>query len=403
MMPLLAPLLLLLLSALFSGSEAALFTLSTAGKKQGIPAPARRLLKDRAGALATILVANLVVNLSYFASAAHMARDFDGASTFSVHALAILLLVLFGEILPKIWGHRNPRTAAFLFLPPTTLLHALGGPIFRRLASLGPLVAVEEPALDSEAASQLLEDGDDGLLPDAERGLLRQVLELGELRAGALRRPIARTSVVSGTQTLAEARNFLQNEERTWAPVTDEQGDIRGILDLARLPKGETVEDAMQLVPILPEVAPVANGIQLLLRSGSPFVLLVDEYGGNAGIIERGRWADTLLDRMPAPQPGDLPPLIPLGGQRWFVDGLLPLHAFRDSFGDPGEADPRVDTLTGLLQEHLGRLPEAEDVIEFGPDEDPHYRLRVVRLDGSRVALLELTLLGDTSLDEVQS
>ncbi|MBT3339430.1 MAG: DUF21 domain-containing protein [Planctomycetes bacterium] len=392
-MPFLTPFALLVFSAFFSGAEAALFTLATTEDKQDLPRPAQQLLRDRPGALATILVANLAVNLSFFAAAAYSARDLEGASALAVHAGAVLLLVVFGEILPKIWGHRNPRPAAYLFLPPTTLLHAIGGPLFRRLASFGPLVAVDEPALDSEAASQLLDGTDDSLLPEAERGLLRQVLELGELRAGALRRPIARTSVVSETQSLSEARAFLQQEERTWAPVTDASGDIQGILDLARLPQGETVADVMRPVPILPEVAPVANGIHLLRRTGAPFVLLVDEYGENAGIIERGRWADTLLDRMPAPQPGDLPAMIPLGGKRWFVDGLLPLHAFRDSFGDPGDADPRVDTLAGLLHEHLGRLPEADDTIQIGPAAGPRFQLRVVRLDGARVALLEVTAL----------
>jgi CBS domain containing-hemolysin-like protein len=85
--------------------------------------------------------------------------------------------------------------------------------------------------------------------------------------------------------------------------------------------------------------------------------------------------------------------MIPLGGKRWFVDGLLPLHAFRDSFGDPGDADPRVDTLAGLLHEHLGRLPEADDTIQIGPAAGPRFQLRVVRLDGARVALLEVTAL----------
>jgi CBS domain containing-hemolysin-like protein len=109
---------------------------------------------------------------------------------------------------------------------------------------------------------------------------------------------------------------------------------------------------------------------------------LVDEYGDSAGIIQRGRWADTLLDRLPDQHAGHLPAIVPLGAGRFQVDASLPIHVFRERFGDPGEVDTRVDTLGGLMQERLGRVPEAGDTLRIGGYQSG-VDVRVVRCQGN--------------------
>ena len=156
----------------------------------------------------------------------------------------------------------------------------------------------------------------------------------------------------------------------------------------------------MQSVPILPELAPVAAGVPLLRARGAPFVLLVDEYGHGTGIIERGRWADTLLDRLPQSQDKGLgPAILEIDAGRYVIDTNLPLHDFRDRFGDPGEADPRTETLLGFAEERLGRVLTAGDAFGFvGPG--GRYDLKVLRCEAGRPVRFELCWHDESSSED---
>lgn len=375
-------------SATFSGAEAALFTLARlpAGKR---PLLARRLLGEAGGVLTVILLANNVVNIAYFAVAAGLASTLGGGRAALASAGAVLGIILFGEILPKILAHRFPAAFGALLLPPVALLHALLGPFANWLGrKLTPPRKQPQPPAPSEV-DRLLEREGRGLLEEEERGLVRHVLELGTLRAGAVRRPLSATLVLSEETPLEEAREALLERDEAWGAVADRTGEVRGILDLTRWPSGATAGQAMTAVPVLPEVAPVSSGLELLRETGAPFILLVDEYGDSAGIIERGRWAETLLDKIPEQPAGRLPAIVPLGHGRFQVDASLPLHVFRERFVDPGEVDVRIDTLGGLVQERLARIPKAGDKLRLGGFYGG-VDVRVVRCHGSHVTELEV-------------
>ncbi len=389
--PAILALALLLVSGAFSGAEAALFTLS--GRPRGnAPWMARALLKDPAGSLSVILLGNLLVNLAYYASTAAWASQQEAGAAAAVTAGAVLLLVVAGEILPKVLSHRSPGPAARLLLPPVWALHALlglparwlGTRLFRQVRHAAPVPAEE---LDS-----LLAEEGDQLLPEAERGLLRQILELDILRAGAVRRPLSETPRLKAGQALGAAVQALREQRAAWAAVEEDDGEIRGLLDLTRLPAGRLVRDAMVPVPLLPEVAPLARGLSLLRESGLPFVLLVDEYGSAAGVLERGRCADTLLDRVPEELDTGRSSIQQLSPNRYEVDGSLPLHVFRERFGDPGVVDPKLDTLAGLMAERLGRLPEPGDRLRLDPEGGCQLELELLRVEGPRVAEVRVTV-----------
>lgn len=380
---------LLAASATFSGAEAALFTLGTQGRRR-LPVWARPLLDQSVASLTIILFGNLLLNLSYFALATAWARELGGAQARWVEGGAILAIILGGEILPKVLAHRFPDGLGKFLLPPIVLLHH----VFQRPAGwLGnhwarPATAARP--LASAEVSGMLDNAELDILDAEAHGLMQQVLELGSLRAGAIRRPLHRVVQIQASDTLRDASAELERRKAAWAAVLDDRSEVCGILDLTRVPRGRLVRDAMQAVPILPELAPVAAGVPLLRARGAPFVLLVDEYGHGTGIIERGRWADTLLDRLPqAPGQSVSSAVLELGSGRYVVDANLPLHDFRDRFGDLGEADPRTETLLGFAEERLGRLLGASDAFGFlGPG--GRYDLKVIRCEAGRPVRFEL-------------
>lgn len=390
---LIAALALLAVSALLNGAEAALFSL---GARGGPPATlsssARDLLADRAGALASILLANLMANLAFFAAVNLWSGGMSEGLAAAANVGALLALILFGEIVPKILGNRRPRAVGGLLLPPVRGAHFLLGPLMRPIAKrMVPRSAGPVPLGPEEAEALLRGEDAMDLAPD-ERALVRHVLELGKLRSGALRVPLARIVQIPADEPLGLARRRMERANAVHALVLDARGEVAGALDLTLAPRGARAADAMVRVPILPEVAPATNGIGLLRDSGAPFLLLVDEYGQASGVVPRGRWADTLLDRLP--KLGGDTVLREIGPGRFQADATLALHDFEDRFGSPGEIDVRVETLGGLLSDRLGRVArEGDHLICAGPG----FRgeIWVTRADETGPELLEIWVRAD--------
>jgi len=383
---------LLVLSGIFSGSEAALFTLGSRGLDR-VPTWVRPLLKDSVASLTIILLGNLIVNLAYFAAATAWARQVDSSSAASIQIAAVFLIVVIGEILPKTVAHQFPDGFGRMLLPPIMVLHG----IFQRPARwLGQHWARTPPQpdmLDSEDVDELIANQERGVLQGAEHRLLSQILELGSLRAGAIRRPLNRVMKIPPSLSLRQAYAKLRDENVAWAAVQDDKENVIGILDLCRQPRGRRVGDVMTQVPILPELAPVASGVPLLQKTGAPFVLLVDEYGHGTGIIERGRWSDTLLDRLPQTATGHETEAIQrIAPNRFEIAASLPLHDFKDRFGNPGELDVLTETVSGLVQQRLGRLAKLGD--HFGWQVgDVGFEIKVLEADADHPTKFELNCL----------
>jgi CBS domain containing-hemolysin-like protein len=274
-----------------------------------------------------------------------------------------------------------------LLLPPVRWTHLLFGPLLRPISSrMVPRAPAAAPLGPEEAEALLRGEDAMDLAPD-ERTLVRHVLELGKLRSGALRVPLARIVQVPAEEPLGLARRRMERAGVVHALVTDARGEVIGALDLSLAPRGARAVDAMIRVPILPEVAPATNGIGLLRDSGAPFLLLVDEYGQASGVVPRGRWADTLLDRLP--KFGGSSVLREISPGRFQADATLALHDFEDRFGAPGDIDVRVETLGGLLSDRLGRVAREGDRLTF---DGPGFRgeIWVTRADETGPEMLEI-------------
>lgn len=380
------------MSGFFSGAEAALFTLvAQRGGGRHQSRFVRPLFDDHVGSLATILCVNLVVNLSYFAMVHRLGAEMDLAQAALLTTASVLTLVIVGEILPKVLAHRQADVLAPIMLPVVRCFQVVLAPILRPLAKrIEGDPHREMPMVSGQTVTLLSSEGELGI-SSGEQTLLSQLLELGALRAGALRRPLSEVMRFPLGLRLQAALGEMSRAGVVAAAVVDREGMVRGVLDRSRQPQGKFVADAMLDLPVLPEVAPVANGVRLLIDSGRPFVLLVDEYGHDAGIIERGRWADTLLDRLPGEAGGDRQLVRALGEYVWEVDASLPLHDAIDQFGDLGPYDVRVDTLGGFVLERLGRMAKVGDRLLLENAAHP-YVVEVLSCSSTRPLALRLEI-----------
>ena len=210
---------LLAASALLSGSEAAFFSITPRTRRQlsrtgGGGKLALQLLDEPERLLSAILFWNLLVNMTYFALATILAGTMPdtsagAAAAVAVSVISLLAIIFFSEMLPKSLAMQSPvRIASWVAVPirvavavvtPALPLIAAANSVVSRLVwpSLEP-----EPDLDLQDIQRAIELGTgDAAMLQRERGAMRGLLSLADIRAAEWMLPRSRCTVVDLGQT----------------------------------------------------------------------------------------------------------------------------------------------------------------------------------------------------------
>ncbi|MFA6174226.1 MAG: hemolysin family protein [Kiritimatiellales bacterium] len=371
---------LLALSAFFSCSETALFSLS--------PEAARRLRahrriddlltllqKDPSGLLTAILFGNLVVNVLFFCTGAEASgRLAEGRGEWFEAlggALVLLTVILFGEIVPKTIGITHPSgvlhitavplRAWFYFTRPFRIfiqwllerlgLHdgtAAGGRSYLTPGELKELLdAVQhEPGFGSHE-KEILEDIVN--LPDV------RVREVMIPRVKVLRRPLD----ADRRELLEQARQRECGHVLIYREKDDDPLGYVSVRDIF-MDGGQTgsLEPFIHPLIFVPETQRADVLLREFMTHDWPVAAVVDEYGGLAGVV-------TIEDLL-AEVVGDFEPEPAAEVQRlddvtYRLDGQLPIRAWRELFTGflPGQEKDALafDTLGGFIISLLGRMP----------------------------------------------
>jgi CBS domain containing-hemolysin-like protein len=226
-----------------------------------------------------------------------------------------------------------------------------------------------------------------GVVDATEARIATRAFQFADVQAGELMTPRTEIEAVPVTSTLPEllARARTSTHGR-WLVFDGSLDNIVGVFHVRRLfgllDRPADSYDVRSLVaPAL--VAPASKAADDLLdemrSSGQQLAVLLDEYGGTAGIVSLEDLVGALVGRIQA-QPRN-----PDG--TLLLDGLVRLSEFEELTGlHLDTRDHEVDTLGGLVMQRLGRMPAVGDEVRLDG-----WLLRVEELDGRRVARLRAT------------
>ena len=291
------------LSAFFSSSETVLFSL-TPRQLQTLeasrPAVGRRIAawqKDPSRALSTILAGNTLVNfaiasLGYMLMVRFVSR---GTAVVSVVTFTLLLLV-FGEIIPKQYAMRHAermaplcvRMLAFwmVALKPFSVLMVAGSRVF------GDLLTRERRALSDDELRAVVEAAAaSGVLDREEASMVEGVMRLPDLYALNEMTPRVRLVGVEATLPQEEKVRLASESEYPFLPVyRGDMDHIEGFLDTERLMAdplrdvAAATEDPLRVS----EHQGLDDLLVLFMKTGRRIALVEDRWGGTAGVITRG-------------------------------------------------------------------------------------------------------------------
>ena len=397
---------LLLGSAFFSGSETALFSLDDDGRRRA-GSPTQRLFANAQALLITLLLANLLVNVLVYATASILVRQSGGIPPVAAGILALVGVLVFGEILPKTISLRSPVTVSRLVAPLLLVLVASLAPLRRVVRALVEAVmralgsaSREEPRITSETLAEVLgRSAAVGMLAVSEADLLAEVVELEGIRVREIMKP--RVDMLALDLQASEDDNIQiiargLARRATWLPVVRGHADqVAGIVRLRDiLSQPERPLDVL-VVPALfvPEVAGVLDLLRLLRDRHATEAIVVDEWGGTAGTVTiEDVFEEIVGDLRTEGEEGD-PPVVSLGEGRFRVSGGLSIRDWNQLFNL--EVVPEgFETVGGFITALLGRVPRAGDRVRQG---GLVWQVREVR--GRRVTSADMFLEPDPEAD----
>lgn len=361
-------------SAFFSGSETALFSLDELELERMRASSARaRLAADLAQrpnrTLVTLLLANMVMNVLISVLITSICLTIWGPPGLGVAIpAATVLLVLFGEILPKTLGLRNGRRLATTAAPIVDGLARALGPVREGLERMASAVAgpPRSASLPREELATLLDVArEEGAVTPFERDVLGGILDLATETAGRLMTPRVEVTALSLDATPKEARDRFEESGHSRILVYEDSADqVAGILllkDLLTHPEATTVRELLREANFVPETLPAPALFREFQRARTHIAVVVGEHGGMEGIVT----LEDLLEEIV----GDIrdeSDSLGIGVEQmldgsWRTDAAIELDELADVVGIDLSAQTDAVTLSGLLQEELGRVPRAGD------------------------------------------
>ncbi|MGD8307284.1 MAG: hemolysin family protein, partial [Ignavibacteria bacterium] len=292
--------LLLILSGFFSGTEMAYIVSSKlkieikAKKNNPAAKNAHYFNSNPQAFFSSVLIGNNIVNIALSSLSAVFLATIFGWNELSILILSSILILVFGELLPKYFAGENADRIFLLSALPLRLFSFIFFPfvkfasiITNRLTQFSNVEATAMNKLfDKEEIKDLVKESHEaGIVNKKERDIIESVIELGEQRIYETMTP--RTDIIGLelNQSISEALVVFINSGFSKIPVYEENlDDIKGIVlakDIFKSP--ENLKSIMREVSFIPETKKSFDVMNEFLDNKISIAIVVDEFGGTAG------------------------------------------------------------------------------------------------------------------------
>jgi len=403
--------LLLISSALLSGSEVAYFSLTPSDisrlKRSGRKGDALllRLYHRPEHLLGTILVGNNFVNIAIVILSTFLINrlvDFSQARTLGIFVQVVgitFLLLLFGEIMPKIYATQKrvpwARLMAFplqitsvVFYPLIVLLVGSTSVIKKRLAKKSQNISIDD-------LSDALELSGEGALEDEK--ILKGITKFGNLDVQEIMTPRVDVFAVDIRTPFRRLLTEIIREGYSRVPVYNKTFDhVKGVLYikdiLPHLHKKDSFKWQTLIRPpyFVPESKKINDLLEEFQLNKIHIAIVIDEYGGTSGIVTLEDIIEEIVGEISDEHDEEEELFTRLDENRYMIEGKILLNDFYkifdldDEFFD--EIRGEAETLAGLILELRGKIPEKGETLRY-----KNFSFRVKDADKRRIKKIEVT------------
>jgi putative hemolysin len=288
--------------------------------------------------------------------------------------LAVAAFVLICELLlPLLIVGRDPERILEILLPTFTPVARALGPLTRGIAQSvastrranGPVVAPDDAAEQANVVAKAYIDTaeQEGLIEGEERRLLQSIVDFGDTLVREVMTPRPDIVAISANATVGDLRALFREQEYSRFPVyRDSLDNIAGFVfvkDLVALNVGEDsrpITTLLRPAVVVPETKRVPELLKQFQRQQTQCALVVDEYGGTAGLVTIEDLLEEIVGEIRDEYDVESEPIIEEGDGRFVFSGKVSINEMVQRL-NVQVAREGFETVGGYLLSQIGRVP----------------------------------------------
>jgi CBS domain containing-hemolysin-like protein len=367
----------IILSAFFSSSEVALISITRAKARtlvnEGRPgSKAVAVLKESPEhLLITILIGNNIVNVAAAALATAIAIQFFGDLGVGIATgFVVIVLLIFGEIGPKIYAARASDSFALTVAPVILFLSRIFTPVIWLVERVSPKFGIgketTEPAVTEEEIKEWIDVGkEDGTLEQGEQDMLYSVLEFADTTAREIMTPRVDVIAMEDTVSFEEAIRIFNETGFSRIPVYHDQIDnITGILNVKDVfsamvshRKDSTIKEVMYDPMFVPETKKIDDLLKELQVHRVQMAIVIDEYSSFVGIVTVEDILEEIVGDIMDEYDKEEPEVQNISEGVFVVDAQMWVEDINERMEIDLPVDESYETIGGLIIDRLGHIP----------------------------------------------
>jgi putative hemolysin len=383
----------LLFSAFFSSSETAFISLqrlrlrhlATTKGEQGLAArQVAEMTEKPERLLTTILLGNNLVNVGAAALATIVAASvLTDAQAVVVTTVGVATIVLiFGEVFPKVAATRYGERLALLYAAPMKILITVLTPLATVFMWIGDLLArmvgaSPQPRTltsEEEIRTALSVGVEEGTIVEAEAEMLERVFRFGDRQVGDVMMPRPDITWVEKGTTFADFLSIYAQTPHSRFPVYQDTIDnVVGVLWIKDVLMAQAegvfredkpIDELVRPAYFVPESKPVAELFSELQKSGNHIAVVVDEFGGTAGLVTMEQLLEEIVGELGDELAKRRKSYEPIGENSFQIDGAMRIEEANEKLG-LALPDGDYETVAGFVLNLLGHIPKEGEQLKY--------------------------------------
>ncbi len=408
-----AILVLLLMSAIIAGAETAFFSLSIKDinylktKEKPGARVASQLLEHPKMLLATILVSNNFINIAIVISTNFLVRsaisNINPIISFLIQVVSVtFLLVLFGEVLPKVYATQNNLRMALFSAPFVRVLMTVFHPISRTLVNStnfieGKLGTKTNKNISNEDFEHAIELTVGHTATREEVNIFKGILKFGNISAKQVMRTRLDVSSIDYDMTFPEVRDYCLEVGYSRLPVYKESLDhVAGVIhtkDLLPHIDKDTFDWHVLIRPayFVHESKPIEDLLKEFQQKRIHYAIVVDEFGGTSGIITLEDIMEEIIGDIKDEFDEDDLHYKKIDDSNFIFEGKTLINDVCRILGIPSDTFDAVrgesDSLAGLIIEISGKFAAVNESVKY-----EQYEFTVLAIEKMRIQRVKVTI-----------
>jgi len=354
--------------------------------------------------LSAILIGNNIVNISASSLTTTLAYGIAGPSVAIATGILTLLILLFGEIVPKTVAALHAEKMSLLYAPVILLFMKLMTPVIIIINNLSSIIlfilridpnAKTDAMTENELRTIVDVSHEDGVIESEEKEMIYNVFDLGDAKAKDVMVPRINVTFADIDSSYEELIALFREDKFTRLPVYSESKDnVIGTINMKDLllydnnQRDFRIEDILREAYFTYEYKNISELLVEMRKASFNIAIVLDEYGETAGLITLEDILEEIVGEIHDEyDENEEEQMRQINELEYIVEGSTNLDDLNDFLELELESED-YDSVGGFIIEHLDRLPEENDEIltENG------IRMVVEKLDKNRIEKVHIYL-----------